>query len=495
MSDAPDANTQGEACVKAEHGADGARPAGYEDILALAKALGRPVPSLLGQNRNSDPFYAGVACRRTGAEWFGRLWRSLAVTPGAHLRRVHYMLVSGDPPPPLPDGKPYANTEECWHFLCVAARDARHLGLVDAHAFTDHRNPEPTLLAASHFAHDTEPGWSFTGSGSLGWVSPFIVTNIVGNRFGLPKAEVCGYDCYSSDQPYHLELWIEKSTMDDVLLPVCRRLDMNLVTGAGFQSITGLVNLLLRISRLPADKPTRIFYVSDFDPAGDHMPATAARQVEFYLPRYAPGKEVKLTPIALTKEQVIQYGLPRIPIKESDKRRANFESRHGEGATELDALEALRPGELAKIVRRAAEPYRDLTLVARLAEAREEAEDALRRAHDEAFREVRRELWALEQQANQIVEQYEGRLRELDAQLQADLAPWREKLERVRQVAHAKADEMAVELPERPEADVDPPDEGGWLFDSGRNYMEQMAHYPPPPPRASGAGKKRKGRS
>ena len=50
-----------------------------------------------------------------------------------------------------------------------------------------------------------------------------------------------GYMYAPSDQPYLVEIWIEKSTMDDVLLPLCEELHINLVTSAGFQSITSAV--------------------------------------------------------------------------------------------------------------------------------------------------------------------------------------------------------------------------------------------------------------
>jgi hypothetical protein len=49
-------------------------------------------------------------------------------------------------------------------------------------------------------------------------------------------------------------------------------------------------------------------------------------------------------------EQCIEYGLPRTPIKETERRALRFEERFGEGATELDALEALHPGLLREIV-------------------------------------------------------------------------------------------------------------------------------------------------
>jgi len=96
--------------------------------------------------------------------------------------------------------------------------------------------------------------------------------------------EVNGYDYHATDQPYHVELWIEKSTMDDVLVPICEELHVNLVTSIGFQSIASVVRLLQRVHELmrlcQAEKPVRIFYSSDFDPAGDQMPVAVARQIE-----------------------------------------------------------------------------------------------------------------------------------------------------------------------------------------------------------------------
>jgi hypothetical protein len=55
----------------------------------------------------------------------------------------------------------------------------------------------------------------------------------------------------------------------------------------------------------------------------------------------------------------VRYRLPGIPTKEGDSRAKSFIERFGDRATELDALEALHPGELAKIVREALEPYSD----------------------------------------------------------------------------------------------------------------------------------------
>ena len=69
----------------------------------------------------------------------------------------------------------------------------------------------------------------------LGW-SP-------SSELGAP--EVVGYtDDDYLDRAYILEIWIEKTTMDDILVPLCRELGINLVRAAGTQSITNAIRLL-----------------------------------------------------------------------------------------------------------------------------------------------------------------------------------------------------------------------------------------------------------
>jgi len=70
-------------------------------------------------------------------------------------------------------------------------------------------------------------------------------------------------------------------------------------------------------------------------------------------------QDIRLFPLVLTAGEVQAYRLPRLPIKESERRRSGFEQGYGEGATELDALEAISSGTLARIVVEAVERYYD----------------------------------------------------------------------------------------------------------------------------------------
>jgi len=133
-----------------------------------------------------------------------------------------------------PDGKPYENTTNDWAYLLQASKAARYLNLVDPAAFVDRRNPDPHIhrLLGSH-----DPWVDITGD----WRGDFDVT--LPQFPQLPDFELYGY---RPRQPYHLEIWCEKTTMNDVLLPLCRQYDVNLVTGAGELSITAALDFVKR---------------------------------------------------------------------------------------------------------------------------------------------------------------------------------------------------------------------------------------------------------
>ena len=120
-------------------------------------------------------------------------------------------------------------------------------------------------------------------------------------------------------------------------------------------TLTAVNALAERIRR--AGKPARVFYISDFDPAGYSMPCAVARKLEFLLHNDDIELDVRLYRLLLNRDHVERYALPRTPIKESERRAKSFEARHGDGCVELDALEALHPGELSHIVSAALSQY------------------------------------------------------------------------------------------------------------------------------------------
>jgi hypothetical protein len=450
----------------------------YEGVKRLAAATGRNVKHLLALDLTADPFYADIPFGCKKAEWFLEIWDRYKAQPGIHLRGLHYKIVASPDPPKLLNGETYWNHIACFSELQKCSAFARHLGLVPPDAFRDQRNKDPHLFACNG-GLPSKPGL-FVGDPY--WPLPVIKADLASQiSLEMPTPEATGYEYDQTDQPFHQEIWIEKSTANDILIPLCQQLRINLVTSIGFQSITATVNLLRRLKAIRdatgSYKPARIHYISDFDPAGLGMPVAVAREVEFYIDRYAPGAEVLLTPIMMTKQQVIDYELPRAMIKDSDVRKENFEDRHGKGAVELDAFEVLQPGEFRRIVRRAVSAYRDERLEERLEERAETAQKRIEEAWHDATEDERKELIEIEAELRRIYEPYQERLRLANEWLQADLAPIKARLESLKQSAAAKRDSLGVVLPDRPAAVVNGSDESAWLFDSNRDYEEQLSAY------------------
>ena len=173
------------------------------------------------------------------------------------------------------------------------------------------------------------------------------------------------------------------------------------------------------------------------------MPLAFSRKLEFMLVKYLGDKvDVRLKQIALNQQQVEQYDIVRVPIKETELRAGRFEATHGGvGGAELDALEALHPGTLAAMVENFFEDYY---------------------SHD-AARFAERQARALRQ--------------DVQEQLEAIREEYAEQFDALK----AALDEMRAVKPsqrytvEAFKAEVEETDD--WLFDSSRDYFEQIQKY------------------
>ena len=438
------------------------------DLKDLAAEHGVRLKDLLVLASQNDPFNSGTPKDRELARWF-----ATDIGNGTtHVRREHYRRLHRENSA-MPDGSPYENTDKVWHTLGSAAKQARYLGLVHPERFTDQRNPPPHVYAhpldASEPRVDLEPSY---------WSLPEIDTSALGDVYlPLPRLTLEGYEYTPARQPRHVEVWCEKSTMDDVLLPVCERHGVNLTTASGFQSITGSYQLLKRAERHAKD--TVVLYISDFDPAGKHMPRAVARQLEFWSTRLGLRHRVLVQPLVLTVEQVRHYQLPRIPIKDSDRRKGAFEEAFGTGAVELDALEALHPGELARIVEAAILEHRDAALEGDFIRAGGAAYDLVNAASNAACSEYQDELAAFQEEVGLVAGRYQAELDDLAERLDDDMRPYRAKGERLRQAITDRMAEMltSLALPPEPEPVAPPINADEYLLDTSRDFMTQLREY------------------
>ena len=227
----------------------------YDRIHALKRETGRPVGTPIALAPQTDPFYI-LPARQRDAEWISSLWRDLQLPGPVHCRRIHYRLVSFANVL-LPDGSPYENTDRISQFVNWALRDARLLGLIPADQIVDERNAPPII-------HLAEPS-----PGAI-WVSHDDFDE-------MPELPSLVFNAPVIPQPFHIEVWAEKSTINDILVPLAQTYGLNLLAGSGEVSATACRELVNRA--IKSRRPVRILYISDFDPGGDSMPVAAARDV------------------------------------------------------------------------------------------------------------------------------------------------------------------------------------------------------------------------
>lgn len=424
----------------------------YDTIKALAKQTQCKVTDLIALAPQNDPFYVGADSTRAGAAWFAALYTKFGYKQGVHLRRVHYQIISQDPPVKLPNGKPYENTDNCWKYLGQASKWARYLHLVNADEFDDKRNPDP-IDCAQPLDTDTRLGIQTDDDYFSAELPAF------------PELPAYALHGYHAPQRYHLEIWCEKSTMNDILLPLANRYGATLQIGVGELSITKTLSLVQRIAS--KGRAARIFYLSDFDPAGKSMPVAVARKLEYLIEDEQLDLDVRLFPLVLTEDQCKAYQLPRTPIKETEIRAGRFQERYGEGATELDALEALRPGELHRIVEQAITRYYDTGLDRRVNQARAALHAELERRtqlairnHQEQIRQLEAEYAAIQALVAARLDAWDGQRRQVWHAISADLA--------------ALAPDLAAYVV--PEAGAGQ-EFGSGLFSTERAYLDQIAIY------------------
>lgn len=313
----------------------------YEIIKSAAKNAKVKVTDLLALSPSNDPFYCGSPGQLEKARWFGEIYEKMGRPKDVHIRRVHYWLVSQEPKHKTPNGEDYVNDDRCWGLISVSSKYARYAGIIPMENIVDRRNPPP-IENCSNWNHRLPSEVKEETDSEQ-------IIDLITDEFYCFNA--------SKTQPYMLELWCEKSTMNDILEPICSIHGLNLVTGLGELSITSVRLLMERVKA--SGKPTRIFYISDFDPAGEGMPISVSRKIEYFSSVDQVKRDIKLIPIMLTSKQCIDYKLPRTPIKSSNLRKDEFEERHGAGATELDAMEALHPGTMRELIMRAVNEYFD----------------------------------------------------------------------------------------------------------------------------------------
>lgn len=146
-----------------------------------------------------------------------------------------------------------------------------------------------------------------------------------------------------ADQPLHIEVWCEAAGMIGQLARVAHRYSVNVYSSSGFDSLTAKKAISDRICAI--GKPAVVLHLGDYDPSGASIFESSSADVRAFVEADRPNGlvDVDFIRVALTRGQVISYGLSTAPAKVTDSRSKAW-------AGETCQLEALSPSQIASIL-------------------------------------------------------------------------------------------------------------------------------------------------
>ena len=322
-----------------------------------------------------------------------------------------------------PGGEIYRNTDDDWNWLITnPAKAARWLGYIPFDRILDQRNAAPIIHRKA-------------------WVRPTTRLDI-GLDVAIPDADDIEplpiARGFIVRQAFHFAIFGEKSSLEDVVLPIAQQFEADLYLPTGEISDT----FVFQIAKEANDdgRPLVMFTMSDCDPAGHQMPISIARKLQAFHDLFFPDLRFEVVPVALTADQVKAENLPSTPLKATESWASRWRDAFGIEQTEIDALTTpTKRSVLQRILRQAFRPYIDQTLARRV----KEAETAWKVEAQEAI-------------AQQIDGEHLARIRDEAA---SKLDELREQIEQINTQLDLVAGEHfelpPIEVPQ-PEIDLDP---------------------------------------
>ena len=252
------------------------------------------------------------------------------------IRGLHYQLVS----------RGMTNDVQHYKRVVAATGQARWDGIISFDAFSDRERSMACMTKADKTIYDDKVSEAKTQIRL--WASSYYL-----NRW--------------ENQPYYPEVLIEKKDLAGVFHKTCQRNSIALGACKGYPSLTFLHDLSLRIiDATDRGKQPIVLYFGDYDPSGEDIP----RALRENLILLGCSEDLEVRRICLNKDQVIAWGLPPAPTKDTDSRSAHWD---GLGQVELDAV---KPEKLMQLLQNAIDDIFDKSLYEELM-AREEHEGVM----------------------------------------------------------------------------------------------------------------------
>jgi 5S rRNA maturation endonuclease (ribonuclease M5) len=156
-----------------------------------------------------------------------------------------------------------------------------------------------------------------------------------------------------ADQPWNVEVWIEKEALAGTVVDVTAEWDVPLLVSRGFSSDTYLHEAAVSLADRFAEHGRRaaVYVLTDHDPSGFAIAETIERRlaelVQEFMPapdtrdrweRWFDGSWLTVERLAVTTEQVTAWNLPTRPTKVEGNSHAR--DWRGKPSVELDAIPA-----------------------------------------------------------------------------------------------------------------------------------------------------------
>lgn len=256
------------------------------------------------------------------------------------LRQVHYRLLTRQVLRNAKTGLPYTNTSQSYKDLSDLLNRARLLGLVPWESMHDPTRPRTDWRQ-----------WENAGA--------YVREELDGLLGGYKRNLL-------QTQPAYVELVVEKITVQDIAERAAGHYHVPVGVGRGYTSATSLDETADRFFASGKDHFV-LLIAGDLDPEGENISATwgGCLRDEHGVTNLTTVK------VGVNPDQVREFGLQPLPVKESSSRAAGFAAVHGTSVYELEAFE---PEQLQRVIRDAIRGVLDLRLFAE--EQRKESEDA-----------------------------------------------------------------------------------------------------------------------
>jgi hypothetical protein len=184
-------------------------------------------------------------------------------------------------------------------------------------------------------------------------------------------------------QPHYVELVVEKLAALDIAQRAVGQYQVPVGVGRGYSSVTSLDDTAERFRA--SGKPSMpLLIAGDFDAEGEDI----ARVWGSCLRDEHGMRDLTVVKLAVNPEQVDEYDLDPVPLKDTSSRAPRFRQLHGDQVYEMEAFE---PQVLQSIMQQGVRSVLDMELF--VAEQQREAEDArylmaCRRQVQETFKDI-----------------------------------------------------------------------------------------------------------